>query len=62
MGCCRQPPKTLSNSIIAMKEDRMDICRSCEWFRPSIQQCKKCGCIMAFKTKLKGASCPIGKW
>jgi hypothetical protein len=43
-------------------EERMEICRACEWFRPSISQCKKCRCIMPLKVKLKAAKCPIRKW
>jgi len=43
-------------------EDRMDVCRSCEHFLKMTGQCKKCGCIMAIKTKLPNATCPINKW
>jgi hypothetical protein len=41
---------------------RLEICKSCEWFRPKIQTCKKCGCFMKLKTTLEKAKCPIGKW
>jgi hypothetical protein len=41
---------------------RMDICRSCEFFRVKTETCKKCGCFMKLKTKLERAHCPIGKW
>lgn len=43
-------------------EYRMSICTSCIEFIDLTKQCKKCGCIMPLKTKLKNASCPIGKW
>lgn len=43
-------------------KSRLDICRSCEFFRPRTEQCKKCGCFMKLKTKLERAHCPIGKW
>ena len=43
-------------------ERRFSICKSCEWFRPMTETCKKCGCFMKLKTKLERASCPIGKW
>lgn len=43
-------------------EERMEICVGCEFFIPDQQRCSKCGCAMAFKTRLKSASCPIGKW
>lgn len=39
---------------------RLDICKSCEHFYAGV--CKKCGCIMKFKTKLRDATCPVEKW
>jgi hypothetical protein len=42
--------------------ERLDICKGCPEFISLTKQCKKCGCIMPLKTKLKTASCPIGKW
>lgn len=41
---------------------RFDICKLCPEFIDLTTQCKKCGCIMSLKTKLKSAQCPIGKW
>ena len=41
---------------------RMDVCRSCPELIQATTTCKKCGCFMVAKTKLEGASCPIGKW
>jgi hypothetical protein len=43
-------------------EERYSICKSCPELFEMTKQCKKCGCFMAIKTKLKDASCPIGKW
>lgn len=41
---------------------RLQICRECpRLFKPTMQ-CKECGCFMRIKTRLKSASCPIGKW
>jgi hypothetical protein len=54
------PEKTIEDKEVINK--RMEICRSCDFFIPLTQQCKKCGCIMTFKTKLAGAGCPINKW
>ena len=45
-----------------IKDIRMDICKTCDWFRPKTQTCKKCGCFMKLKTTLEKAKCPIGKW
>ena len=41
---------------------RLEICKTCEWFRPKTETCKKCGCFMKLKTTLEKAKCPIGKW
>ena len=46
----------------AVSEERYNICVSCPEFMKSTKQCKKCGCFMVLKTKLKDAECPIGKW
>jgi hypothetical protein len=54
--------ETAITQVKELSEKRLDICRECEHFRPRTTQCKKCGCIMRFKTAMKGASCPIGKW
>ena len=43
-------------------KDRLEICKACPEFIKLTTTCKKCGCFMAAKTKLKGAACPIGKW
>ena len=45
-----------------LSEYRFNICKSCEWFRPVTQTCRKCGCFMKLKTSLENAKCPIGKW
>ena len=45
-----------------IKDLRLEICRSCEFFVSLTQQCVKCGCIMPAKTMLAEASCPIHKW
>lgn len=46
----------------AMQEARMSTCRSCEDFNAKTTQCRRCGCFMSAKTRLKSGSCPIGKW
>lgn len=43
-------------------EKRLAICKACPELIKLTKQCKKCGCFMAVKTKLKEATCPIGKW
>ena len=41
---------------------RYKICLECPELIKATKQCRRCGCFMAAKTKLKDAECPIGKW
>lgn len=43
-------------------EKRFEICKACPELIRLTKQCKKCGCFMVVKTKMKAAECPIGKW
>lgn len=43
-------------------QERYDICKLCDNLISLTSQCKKCGCFMKMKVKLKEAECPIGKW
>jgi hypothetical protein len=54
--------KNMGRTPSSVQQERMSICKSCPFYRKSIDQCKKCGCIMNQKTKLADASCPVGKW
>lgn len=45
-----------------VKQERLDICKSCPFFMKISHQCRKCGCIMDAKTSLPHAFCPEGKW
>lgn len=42
-------------------EERINTCNTCEHLS-SLRACKKCGCFVDAKTKLKFTSCPIDKW
>ena len=55
------------------RTDRLTICKGCEHFVESTKSCgdlvteaftdsELCGCHMPTKTRLKVASCPLGKW
>lgn len=41
---------------------RFNICKRCPELTETTRRCKKCGCFMFGKTKLKDATCPLGKW
>jgi hypothetical protein len=45
-----------------ISDARFNLCNSCPELISLTKQCKKCGCFMALKTKMKEASCPLGKW
>lgn len=45
-----------------ISEQRYSICKDCPELIKLTKQCKKCGCFMIAKSKLKKASCPLGKW
>jgi len=52
-------------NLIALEEEykaRLNICLNCPELIKFTKQCKKCGCFMSVKTKLKESSCPLGKW
>lgn len=45
-----------------VQEQRSATCNSCEFFFAPTTTCKKCGCFMPLKSKLKDVHCPIRKW
>jgi len=45
-----------------MADQRYEICKKCEKFKTHLKLCGICKCFMPVKTKLRGTSCPIGKW
>jgi len=45
-----------------ISDARFNLCNFCPELISLTKQCKKCGCFMALKTKIKAASCPLGKW
>ncbi len=51
--------------INAPKEEvvsRLKECLKCEEYLSLTHQCKKCLCFLPLKARLKGQSCPLGKW
>ena len=43
---------------------RLAVCRTCEYYRPSVDRCGLCGCssTMTQRSSSRVATCPIGKW
>ena len=48
-----------SRSSEELSNERLEICRVCEWYKENTNQCKKCGCFMKLKVILQEAKCPI---
>lgn len=40
---------------------RIETCKTCPELN-RLGMCRQCGCFMPAKTRIKSASCPIGKW
>ena len=51
------PPVT--DEVIA---GRIAICKACDDFVTSQSRCKKCGCVSAWKSRLRSQRCIDGKW
>jgi len=45
-----------------LQQQRLDICKGCEFYIPEQDRCGKCGCYLKSKSAWKSAKCPIGKW
>jgi hypothetical protein len=45
-----------------ISEERLSICRTCDFFNQTSTRCSKCGCFMEYKSLLLYVDCPIGKW
>jgi hypothetical protein len=45
-----------------IREERLNLCLSCEHLFKPTNSCKKCGCFVKAKTWLKDAKCPLNKW
>lgn len=43
-------------------ENRMQICRGCEFFDADSSRCKNCGCFLKIKASWNSEKCPIDKW
>ena len=47
--------------IEVLSKKRLDICKKCDHYTTK-GRCRKCGCIMAAKTRSKRTKCPIKLW
>lgn len=58
--------KHVSNGMVnvsdSVKEERMNICKSCPFFNSANTTCNQCGCYLEEKTKWASEKCPLDKW
>lgn len=53
------------NSLLVTEEvrnERMDTCRSCEYYDAKQVRCRHCGCFLEQKVRFAIDSCPLSKW
>ncbi len=78
MGCCGDMARGAKGIVQAalglgradgqIIERRRAICRACPEAIPCVKKagqfcrCRRCGCVLHFKTALAGESCPLGRW
>jgi hypothetical protein len=67
-GCNDKPEKKVTilsrimNKVFVSEEEhkrRMEICRACDHFRPTLVQCGICGCFLEAKTRLVKFHCAL---
>lgn len=47
---------------IEVAKERYAICKSCEYFAPTLKLCRQCSCFLPAKVTMAIAPCPIQKW
>lgn len=45
-----------------IQQQRMTVCKVCEYYHEEQVRCKECGCFLEDKTSYSAAVCPVGKW
>ena len=46
----------------SVQNERLNVCKGCEYYDAEHSGCKECGCFMMNKTALRAAKCPLKKW
>jgi len=46
----------------AVYEQRLDVCKSCNFYDVEQNRCMQCGCWLKYKARYSAGQCPIGKW
>ena len=45
-----------------VQAQRLEICKSCEWYDDTQTKCKHCGCYLPAKVSFALDRCPVQKW
>lgn len=48
--------------ILLLKHSRLQICKACQHYNQTTQNCNLCRCQLSSKASKPEARCPIGKW
>jgi hypothetical protein len=65
------PEKDLKDLIIKVSDERIEICKGCEFHSDNRvgykslrldKHCTNCGCTLSAKTKCLSCDCPLSKW
>jgi hypothetical protein len=55
-----------TNSVLyasdTVYEQRLGVCKGCEYYDVEQNRCKHCGCWLKYKARFSAGQCPIGKW
>ncbi len=46
----------------AQRNERLEICHSCQQYDDKTGRCFSCGCVLKAKAMARAAQCPLGKW
>lgn len=44
------------------QKERLDVCKTCDYYSVRHHRCKHCGCYLKHKVKFEVSECPIQKW
>ena len=44
------------------QEERLSICKACNYYDDQQVRCTQCGCFLEAKVKVAGQYCPVHKW
>lgn len=56
---------TQNGELIApnhVKDARLQICSTCQWYDEASNRCLDCGCYLSNKVRFSASSCPLGFW